>query len=172
MSDPDYGEQHKTVYAHFGLAIYLSQVLEHGLANALVVLDLVPRAGNEAAPDTWPDQVDAFYEAHFKRTLGSLVRRLREVTSVPPHLEELLEKALDRRNWLSHHYFRERATDFLSVEGRDRMITELEEVRELFSAADKALDAVVKPIQERFGYTEELFGKVAEDMRKEAGGEL
>jgi hypothetical protein len=35
-------EHVKTVYAHFGLAVYLAQVLEHGLVNALVFVDLLP----------------------------------------------------------------------------------------------------------------------------------
>jgi len=33
MSDDNADEHVKTVYAHFGLALYLAQVLEHGLAN-------------------------------------------------------------------------------------------------------------------------------------------
>ncbi|MDP1548243.1 MAG: hypothetical protein Q8L87_19690, partial [Anaerolineales bacterium] len=36
MSEYSADEQIKTVYAHFGLALYLAQVLEHGLANALI----------------------------------------------------------------------------------------------------------------------------------------
>jgi len=36
------GEHIKEVYAHFGLAIYLAQVLEHGIVNALVCADFVP----------------------------------------------------------------------------------------------------------------------------------
>jgi hypothetical protein len=165
------GEHQKTVYAHFGLAIYVSQVLEHGLANALLVCDLVPRAGKVATPETWPEKVDSFYEAQFKRTLGSLVHRLREVTRVPPDLEKLLGQALEKRNWLSHHYFRERAMEFLSESGRDRMIAELEEARDLFDAADKALDAVVRPIRQRYGYSEEMLAKLEEEMLREARGE-
>ena len=109
MDDSDDGEHQKTVYAHFGLAIYMSQVLEHGLANALLVLDIVPRASAVATPESWPEKVDSFYDAQFKRTLGSLIHRLRELTLVPPELEQVLEQALETRNWLSHHYFRERA---------------------------------------------------------------
>ena len=164
------GEHNKTVYAYFGLAIYASQVLEHGLVNALLVLDLIPKASAIATPETWADKVDSFYETEFKRTLGSLVRRLRDVTTVSNELEELLRRALEKRNWLSHHYFRERAMEFLSVTGRDQMITELEEVRELFDAADKALDAVMKPIRQQYGYTDELLAKTEEEMLRQARG--
>ena len=36
------GDHYKTVYAHFGAAMYFAQCLEHGLVNALVYLDLIP----------------------------------------------------------------------------------------------------------------------------------
>ena len=172
MDDSDDGEHQKTVYAHFGLAIYMSQVLEHGLANALLVLDIVPRASAVATPESWPEKVDSFYDAQFKRTLGSLIHRMRELTLVPAELEQVLKQALETRNWLSHHYFRERAMDFLSEAGRDRMTAELEEARDLFDAADKALDAVVRPIRQRYGYSEEILAKLEEEMFKEARGEL
>ena len=172
MEDEDAnGEHHKTVYAHFGLAIYLSQVLEHGLANALLILDLVPQSREVATPATWPQKVDAFYESQFRRTLGSLIRSLRELTTVPPELEDLLAQALDKRNWLSHHYFRERASDFLNVSGRDKMVAELQAAQSLFSSADKALDAIVKPLWQRYGYTEEKLAKIEAEMSKEARGE-
>jgi hypothetical protein len=171
VDDAD-GEHHKTVYAHFGVAIYLSQVLEHGIANALLILDLVPQAQKIATPTTWPEKVDSFYESHFRRTLGSLIHRLRELVAVPLELENLLAQALDKRNWLSHHYFRERATEFFTATGRDQMIAELEGAQALFSAADKALEAVVKPIRQRHGYSDEVLAKLEEEMLKEARGEL
>jgi len=42
VSEYDEDEHVKEVYARFGLAVYYAQVLEHGLVNALVVLDLIP----------------------------------------------------------------------------------------------------------------------------------
>lgn len=43
---------------------------------------------------------------------------------------------LDKRNWLMHNYIRERAEEFMSDTGRQRMLKEIEECRELFQAAD------------------------------------
>jgi hypothetical protein len=37
----DKDEHHKEVYAHFGLAVFTAQVLEHGIVNALVLCDLI-----------------------------------------------------------------------------------------------------------------------------------
>lgn len=44
----------KEVYARFGLAVYFAQVLEHGLVNALVILDLIPaRCHLARSRDQW-----------------------------------------------------------------------------------------------------------------------
>lgn len=43
----DENEHVKSVYAHFGWAMYLVQVLECGLANTMMCAELLPRrAGN------------------------------------------------------------------------------------------------------------------------------
>ena len=172
MKDDPLGEHVKTVYAHFGLAVYSSQVLEHGLANAMLIFQLVPRAAAVAKPSSWPSRVDSFIEEQFQETLGRLIRKLQKVASVPSHLEQLLARALERRNWLSHHYFRERATEFLSAAGRDTMIAELEEAQALFQEADAALEAVSKPVRERYGYTEALLTRIEEQMRRDAHNDL
>ena len=38
-------EQTRDVYAHYGLAMYLAQTLEHGIVNALVILRLPEKDG-------------------------------------------------------------------------------------------------------------------------------
>jgi hypothetical protein len=172
MEEDPLGEQVKTVYAHFGLAMYLAQVLEHGLANSMLIFELVPVAGKLATPDTWSDKVDLFYETQFRRTLGQLIQRLKAVTEVPGGLEESLARALEKRNWLAHHYFRERAEECMSTQGRERMIAELEEAQSAFSDADAALEKVSKPVRERFGYTEKLLSECEEEMLKRARSDL
>ena len=52
------------------------------------------------------------------------------------------------------------------------MIAELEEAQALFGAADKALEAVVRPIRQRYDYTDEVLAMLEEQMLKEARGEL
>ena len=39
------GDEIRDVYAHFGLALYLAQVLEHGIVNAMVAGRLPHREG-------------------------------------------------------------------------------------------------------------------------------
>lgn len=138
----------RETYAHFGLAVYWGQVLEHGLVNAMVVLQLPPRSTFTR------DDVDPFMDRQFKNTLGKMIHNLTDMTAIPVDLEDLLTRALKTRNWLCHHYFRERAVDFMNNDGRTKMIAELEECRELLIAADRCLSATVKPIADSCGLTE------------------
>src|SRR5690554_5485570 len=93
VSDPT-SEQTRDVYAHFGLAMYLAQCLEHGIANALVFADLIPkRAKHPSSREQWHGDFDAFMESKFQATLGRLVGQLREVASLDSQLEETLRQA-------------------------------------------------------------------------------
>jgi len=157
-------EHVKTVYAHYGLALYLAQCLEHGLANALVYVDLIPRKARAVRTrEEWTAEFDSFMGRSFGQTLGRLIRDLRETTAVPPGLEDKLTHALWRRNLLAHHFFRERADEFMSARGRNSMIRELEEAQTLFQAADDLLDRTIKPVREKHGFTDDRLEKFYTD---------
>ena len=116
MNENSKDEHVKTVYAHFGLALYLAQVLEHGLANALMYAELLPRrAGKPVLRKQWEAEFDGFMNQQFEQTLGRLIRGLGKTTPVPTDLEDLLTDALKTRNFLAHHFFRERAEYFVSL---------------------------------------------------------
>ncbi|MEB3263528.1 MAG: hypothetical protein VKJ66_04060 [Synechococcus sp.] len=162
-------EQVKEVYARFGLAVYFAQVLEHGIVNALVVLYLIPTRRHLArSADEWAGEVDAFMDRHFQAPMGRMMSSLRDVTYVDDDLEQLLNEALRKRNWLVHHFFRERASEFMSSPGREQMISEIDGCRDLFQSADKRLEAIVVPLRRKAGLTDELFAREYERMQKEA----
>ena len=164
MSADPADEHIETTYAHYGLALYLAQCLEHGLANALVYVDLIPRkARSVRTREEWSAEFDSFMGRSFEQTLGRLIRALREATAVPPELEEKLTDALRRRNWLAHHFFRERAEEFMSTRGRDSMIRELKAAQSLFQAADNLLGQTVKPIREKHGFSDDRLEKFYTD---------
>lgn len=148
-------EHVRSVYAHFGLAVYLAQVFEHGLINALVFLELLPnRAGNPVPQKQWEAEFDSFLERNFETTLGKLIRSLKAVTPIPSDLEAVLSDALTKRNFLAHHFFRERSDEFMSQEGRERMIVELQNTQALFDGADAKLSEATKSAMEKYGFTD------------------
>ncbi|MBI2509007.1 MAG: hypothetical protein HYV99_03225 [Betaproteobacteria bacterium] len=126
MDDDGEDEHIKAVYAHFGLAVYLAQVLEHGLANALLCAELLPsRAGKPVPRKQWEAEFDAFMERQFEGTLGRLIRSLKKAAPIPTELEGLLTEALEKRNFLAHHFFRERAGAFSHAKGGRKCLKNL-----------------------------------------------
>lgn len=168
-SDP-LDEQVKEIYANFGLAIYHAQCLEHALVNALVFIDLIPNQRESMnSSEEWAARVDSFMDSKFELTLGKMIRALAAVTSVGSQLHQQLAEALAKRNWLVHHYFRERSEAFLTTYGRASMLADLIECQEVFCAADDALDAVIRPAREKAGLTDEVLAEAYDKLRVEVG---
>ena len=174
MSDqPEFDDEAQTrdVYAHFGLAIYLAQCLEHGIVNALLYAKLMPKElkrykRHRPLPfdrTGFESRFDLFMEQNFDQTIGALVRLLRETANVPAGLGAALIEAKDARNFLAHGYFRDRAEDFVSRVGRASMIAELERVQKLFVHADDELRAVVEPFAAQSGFTREILDRYQDE---------
>lgn len=146
----------KEVYAHFGLAIYGAQVLEHGIVNALIYCDLIPnKAHTVRSKEEWSKLFDAFMERNFKDSLGTMIKTLKAVIPVTPELEERFAECLRKRNWLAHHYFKDRVHLFLSEAGRDEMILQLASAHQLFEKVERELDSLLAPVRLANGITDE-----------------
>jgi hypothetical protein len=150
MTDQEKSEHRKEVYAYAGLALYWAQCLEHSLENFLC---LHARVSGECVTLA---QLDSFDERVEKHTLGRLLTETRKRVEFESGAEELLTTALERRNFLTHHFFKERSIDFMSKAGRDRMITELIEMRECLQHADTVATVICRALQEVLGITDEI----------------
>ena len=157
-------EQARDTFAHFGLAMYLAQVLEHGVVNALVILRL-PERGQMSRQD-----IDDFMEGRFQKTLGTLLRQLKsEIGSIPGGLDLMLSGALRLRNFLAHDYFRERAEQFVTRGGCGQMIRELQDYQELFDKADKLLGDALAPLRNEHGITDAMLDEEYKKMCRSLG---
>ncbi len=165
--DPDDGydtaTDEKTVYALFGLAIYGANCLEHELANTLAVAQVV-KAQEEATRlirDPWAKG--------FKDMMGRLVKRAQPHTSNFPDLVADLTKCLDRRNYLVHHFWRERVPDMLTVAGRTELCAALKADHRLFEqSAERLHEKVLDPMMSKLGITAELLDAQYEAERRDA----
>lgn len=157
----DVSEQVKEVYAYFGLAMYKAQCLERQLAMALAT-----RYGPGATNMT-EAEFDDLLESFFSKTMGRLVREIGEMAKLSEREKERLQEALDKRNWLAHRYFWERATAFMSEPGRVAMIQELQEAVDSFDALDQLFTARTMEWAEPMGITEQM---VEREMERLLGG--
>jgi len=159
--DPE-SEHCKTVYAHAGLALYLSQCFEKGIENFLMLNSRV------TGQCITLEQLDAFEESIEKRTLGRLLRDLKEHVDLKEGGADTLAEALQRRNFLAHRFFKERAEEFFSEAGRDRMVSELEKDQELLREADLKVSLICKALFRFLGISEEAIEEEYREIKEKA----
>ncbi|QQM28868.1 hypothetical protein JET14_10920 [Martelella lutilitoris] len=163
----DEGEHVKEVFAYFGREYYEAGVLETGLAIALMQINFLCRVHDQYSADRGKSFDRTQYEAEFDRfmqnqhaqTLGNLIKRVSALPELSDILKERLRDAKKRRDFLGHHYFRERAVEFSNRAGRDKMIAELHNDGDIFEAIDRDLYAELAPIREKLGMAGEKFKK-------------
>jgi hypothetical protein len=164
-SDDEVGQHNKEVYAYFGLAYSNACTFEAGLVNALLYVDYLAKVKETyRGPETFDRAAyeagfDAFMAKQQAATLGALIRRIESLAAMDADLKALVLKALSRRNFLAHRFFWERAVDFMTPDGRNKMIRELEEDVALFDQADHAVGAFTRSYRARVGLTDRVLQK-------------
>jgi hypothetical protein len=148
----------REVYAHYGLALYMAQVLEHGIINLAAwtgVRDGTIRSFEESEADS---------AELFKMTMGKLSQALVSRRSDVDRLQEELTRAVRLRNFLAHRYFRERVGAFRTEDGMNQMIEELDEAAAFFREVDAKLAPLTRQIIEAMGIDKHM-PEVLEEVR-------
>jgi len=148
----------KETFAFFGRAAYYAQVLEQELLIFAVMLHLSGRSRFTR------NQVENLFSTFEKRTFGQLFREAARLASIPASLDQKLSIALEKRNYLAHHFFAIHSEDFLSDRGRAKMIEELRHLTDLFAEADAALTEIRKLLSSKLGVTPEVAEQFTQDM--------
>ncbi len=155
----DTDEQCKEVYAWAGLALYQSQVVESGLLNVLFL-------ATHASPSGPGMAALSFFDDNNKKTMGQLVRALYSRLEESDEFRERLEEGLRRRNFVVHHFFRERAELFLEERGRVLMLSELCDLINKMIRLSAALDSVFYKLGGPVAIDKERVGEEAERMSR------
>lgn len=157
----DESYQMREVYAHFGVAVYMAQVLEHGVINLLAVTRVMSLASSQ-------EEYDKLVGKKFKDTLGNLAKELKSVALNDEKFIDDLARLVQVRNHLVHNYWREKIQLTMTPQGRNRLIEELSEIHASFSAFDKRLDDLTFRYSEARGSTSrEQVEQLIRDQRQE-----
>ena len=156
LDDESY--QTREVFAHFGLAMYIAQGLERTLGIALAT---VYGPGSQKITRS---QYDDLLESNFRKTLGRLITHIRETVELSEELERMLSEALEKRNWLAHNYFWDRAKTFMSKEGQHAMIEELKETVYFLTDVDSRFMEIIEQWGEKRGVTKEVLDRMMEEL--------
>ena len=133
---PFEAQQRREVFARFGLAMYFAQCLEVQIGLLLASMY------NQEFLRVPPEDRDAFFDRESQKTLGRMKRDLGN--NLSPTLENRLHEAVELRNWLAHRYFSERGINILTLEGREKMIFELQEKADFFKELDAEFNAIIE----------------------------
>ena len=121
----------------FGEVMFQLQSLERILG---IVLAMVVGPGPTKITR---EECRVLLDSYFGKTFGQL-GRLEQVAELPPSVMSRLRDAIDKRNWLAHHYFWDRAKAICDSHGRAAMLEELLSAGLFFKALADDLADVYK----------------------------
>src|ERR1700737_238850 len=114
MSPATVEEQHKEVYAHFGAAAARASDFEIVLTNILFVN--AKRSGRIVTEEDFEKMEMKLNKS--RKTLGPLITDVNAEVAIPDETKNAMSEALKRRNYLIHHFFRDKAFEFATEAGR------------------------------------------------------
>lgn len=165
----------RETFAYFGRTFYLASVLEVGLAHALMFSEFMHsvkqgfekdrgksfnRAAYEAAFDTFMDK-------QFAQTMGNIIKKVEKLPEFSVELRARIAEVKKRRDFITHHFWRERSVEFASSKGRAALRTELEADMNLFAQVDREVNAALLPVRQKLGIKEEWLEEHTKKMVQE-----
>ncbi|MER7784331.1 hypothetical protein ACWD44_06970 [Streptomyces albidoflavus] len=158
-------ERAKTVYATYGVAMYLAACLEADLVHAFALHKILDaKESAELIADPW--------HAGYKKNLVKLISHVEDRSPTDPKLVDDLTECRKRRNLLAHSYWRDHDEDLCSKAGELKMIRGLEADIEFFQAVrDRLNEVVADPAHQQLGFTPEQFDAEFRRLYRKANGE-
>jgi hypothetical protein len=148
VSDRPTDDLVREMYARFGLAYYHSEVLHRGLCLILAVSDL-PRKDLITRP-----RIEEHLAHAFSLTLGEVIAELGG--RIPAEFSSRLEEVREKRNFLAHHFWFERAHLMLQADHVRQLIHELDGYTAFFSRIDEETSAWFTERRRELGVTDDV----------------
>jgi len=147
LDDESY--QAREVFAQYGLTSYVSQVLEKAILNALTLRQVA--ASDAPTQEAW----DRYFASNASLTMGRLIGAFERHFPSEGELVRLLRTALPKRNYIAHTFFWNYAVAFTTGTGRETMLLELFEIRELFESVQSLIEPLIRREFMRRGHSAE-----------------
>ncbi|SDZ90038.1 hypothetical protein [Pedobacter hartonius] len=155
-------EQLSLLFAHYGRAIYVAQVLEQQTINMVAIDEIVSsQADSENAYDT----IWAKYDIG-KMMMGIMTNLLQQAYQIDENDMEELRSLLSTKNDLANRYFRCNDLTAAAEEDGDRMIRDFVDFTQRVQIINEHLDLYRAAYNRRSGVTEETIA-AAVSARKE-----
>lgn len=138
----------REVFAQFGVAYCQSESLYR---EVCCVYGL---ATFDKTEDVTRPRIEEKLALAFSLTLGQIAEKTRDL--FPSDLQQRLEVAVDKRNYLAHHFWYERCLLMFNKQGLRELHQELLELTVLFSELDEAITEWFRPQCQAMGVTDDV----------------
>lgn len=149
----------RDLYGYVGYNVFLSQSLEGLLNQALFAFIILPtneteigRIVENQALHEWEVLVLGHDERLRRHTLGRLLSRFKDSGTLDPELEQSLNDALAERNYVIHHFFKDKLASLYSEKGQDEAIVFQRRAGAVLQRAIDKLYPLVHAELARYGY--------------------
>jgi len=136
----------KTMFANYGLTAVAALALEKSIMLLIAAIDNI---GKGNLPK---DMLHQYLQQYRKRPLGALIKELENRINLSPDLKSDLQRALNDRNMIIHHFFIDEYETMLLNEGPNRLSDQLRPIRDSFVAVQFKID--------------DLLGRVSGELNK------
>ena len=146
----DLPEDLRCLYIQFGQTVEVAQLMEleaGNLALAYVSLAFDPKNITNDQRRLFKAVVDDVD----KRTFGYLLKQIRKIGSVSEGIEDIVNEALRKRNYLIHKFFKVHNFAINSENRRKDMSADLRQIREALSLAHTVLSGMTHTFNEIWG---------------------
>jgi hypothetical protein len=158
------------LFAHFGRAAYMANVVEVELALTLLQVEFLTKVREEFVrtkgkgfdKDKYETEFDDYLEKQLGRTMGQLAGSVEKFPDFDAKLKERIKTAIARRNFLIHEYWQVNNLKLLTEEGRAEMIAELSKDAADFEKLAQDIHEATKPIRQRLGIKEAVLDERVE----------
>jgi hypothetical protein len=177
--DEDDDPQVVEVFARYGRAMYMANVMEDGLVLTLLQIefmrtkdDFVRAKGKGFDRAKIAAEWDAYEEKQRGEMMGTLRKRVETSADFSQDLKDRIKAANDRRNDLAHNYWREHAFTMQTEDGRAKMIEDLTADADTFEKLAADIHEAMKPVREKLGIKDEMLDAQVEKKMAETQGGL
>lgn len=138
------GEELDPILLELGSALFVCQGLEGTLVFLLSVCSMedanMEDGSFKAALDMWS-----------QKTLGQLLKALRERLDLPDELAGQFRTGWNSRNWVVHQFLRDTAEDFATPKGRHSLLRRLSDAKRAVKETDALANHLLDSYVQRYG---------------------
>lgn len=156
----DYSQPgYKEMFANYGLTAFGAQAMEKTLFLLLAAVECLE------ARKVSKSELYKVFDRHDRKTLGRLIDALRKKIPIAQNLDDDLNHALDKRNYVVHNFFLDR-WDNQRLITPEQMSEELRPIRDLFDDVKNRIDDILGIVQRQFEVPNAKLDQQAKKMLK------